>query len=507
MADITKTNVLLNFAHGQESNLPTTHAQGTIYITTDTKRMYVDLPGTSDRLCLSNFEMVTTLPAVNTLQKGEENQFYVKKTAKADNTGYTYSLHCVDGNAWKEVINTVALENAIADLAEDIEELDGRVSDIEDRLDDYDSAWTELPDTYVKKSGDTMSGNLNMGSKNITNLASGGTTETNAANIGDVNSAVSSGISTHAAVKATGTVLGHVKLSDATNSSSDAAAGIAATPNAVKAAYDLASQAKSKAEAVESDASKTYVKLNGTKEVEELEGGKKRAKGQEIVSHLTLDGQLRFVGSNADQMTSLNMNGFPITNVKDPSANLDAVNKKYVDTTASALTGTKSANDKDTTAPTLYDLKYALAAEAETRASADTALDGRVDAIEAVIDGVTGAMHFIGAFENAPEKAFKGTANERALANGDVYVNTKNHKEYVYSNNAWVELGDTTQEAQRIGVLEEEINGKTGVKGLKERMADAEEAIGALESYDAELTGRVDKNTGVGCHFFPRGSS
>lgn len=46
-----------------------------------------------------------------------------------------------------------------------------------------------------------------------------------------------------------GTYHGHVKLSDATNSSSNASAGIAATPAAVKAAYDLAAEAQSDAAA------------------------------------------------------------------------------------------------------------------------------------------------------------------------------------------------------------------------------------------------------------------
>lgn len=45
----------------------------------------------------------------------------------------------------------------------------------------------------------------------------------------------------------TGSNYGHVKLSDATNSSSAASAGIAASPKAVKAAYDLANTANSAA--------------------------------------------------------------------------------------------------------------------------------------------------------------------------------------------------------------------------------------------------------------------
>lgn len=56
--------------------------------------------------------------------------------------------------------------------------------------------------------------------------------------------------------------------------------------------------------------------------------------------------------------------------------------------------------------------------------------------------GLDTVMHFIGAFATAPTKAFEGTGNERELANGDVYLNTANATEYVYSNSKWVELGN-----------------------------------------------------------------
>ena len=46
----------------------------------------------------------------------------------------------------------------------------------------------------------------------------------------------------HISEKATSSVLGHVKLSDSTSSTSAASAGVAATPKAVKSAYDLANE-------------------------------------------------------------------------------------------------------------------------------------------------------------------------------------------------------------------------------------------------------------------------
>lgn len=56
---------------------------------------------------------------------------------------------------------------------------------------------------------------------------------------GKIAKAVSTLIS-HTTSKATSSVLGHVKLSDSTSSTSASTAGVAATPKAVKAAYDLA---------------------------------------------------------------------------------------------------------------------------------------------------------------------------------------------------------------------------------------------------------------------------
>lgn len=58
---------------------------------------------------------------------------------------------------------------------------------------------------------------------------------------GKIAKAVSTLIS-HISVKATSSVLGHVKLSDSTSSTSAASAGVAATPKAVKTAYDLANE-------------------------------------------------------------------------------------------------------------------------------------------------------------------------------------------------------------------------------------------------------------------------
>ena len=71
---------------------------------------------------------------------------------------------------------------------------------------------------------------------NLSSLVSG---EKTSVAFGKIAKAVSTLIS-HTTSKATSSVLGHVKLSDSTSSTSASTAGVAATPKAVKAAYDLA---------------------------------------------------------------------------------------------------------------------------------------------------------------------------------------------------------------------------------------------------------------------------
>lgn len=298
------TYPLLSFGYGQKANLPSEHTQGKIYITTDTKEMYIDLPGAEDRLRLSNFSTGDTLPA-----SGESGQFFVK-FANGVSTLYHYN------GGWKEIVDTKALSDLRTDLGNktDAKNASGsafaRIAQNAADIDALESALeqhaSDAAKTYLKLDGsnDPMTGDLAMGSHKITGLANA-VANTDAANLGQVTSAVS----THAAVKATSTALGHVTLSDATNSNSDASKGIAATPKAVKDAYDLASAAKSVAEGIDLT---PYVKHNGT---------------------VAMTG-------------NLNLGSKKIINLAEPEANTDAATKKYVDDLFSDIVG---GDDSDKT--------------------------------------------------------------------------------------------------------------------------------------------------------------
>ena len=110
--------------------------------------------------------------------------------------------------------------------------------------------------------------------------------------------------------------------------------------------------------------------------------------------------------------------------------------------------------------------------------AADDVLDGRIGAIEEVIDGVAGAMHFVGAFASDPDSG----------ADGDVYVNTSNNKEYVYSGGKWVELGDVTEEANRIKAIEDDYLKATDKKEITDSISAMDAAYKAA---DLEINNKI----------------
>jgi len=114
--------------------------------------------------------------------------------------------------------------------------------------------------------------------------------------------------------------------------------------------------------------------------------------------------------------------------------------------------------------------------------AADKALGERIDAIDTAMGGLTGAMHFKGKLTEMP-------TDLSAYAAGDVII--VGNKEYVFNNGAFVELGDVTEEGARIQVLEEAVNGKEGVKGLKTLVSENAQAVldekARAEGKEAEL--------------------
>lgn len=309
MAD---TSTLLSFGFGRESNLPKQQTDGKIYITSDTKRMFVDLPN-MDRLCLSNFEIIEgPLPPDNEVEL--DKQFYIHKSTNSTKTEVFKLYAAVDGTL-KEIVNTDAFAT-----------LSGKVAALEQWTTDFSS---EVAQTYLAKDGGDMTGTITMkqptGTTNkvtVTGLPNP-SADSDAANKAYVDTKVGAKADKNHASTTTdfgvgnADKYGHLKLSDSTGLNSGVSGGIAATPAAVKAAYDLASTAKSAAEGIDLA---PYVKHDGT------------------------------VAMTGD----LNLGSKKIINVATPDDATDAATKGYID-------GIIGDNTTDgTIKKSIYDIKESL---------------------------------------------------------------------------------------------------------------------------------------------------
>ena len=166
---------------------------------------------------------------------------------------------------------------------------------------------------------------------------------------------------------------------------------------------------------------------------------------------------------------------------------LDAA-KTYADGKASAAeTAAKSHADS-----------VAATAKSEAISEAKTYTDGEIGKVNETISGINtsiaGGVHFRGVVSTLPKTPFTG------YINGDIVI--VGNKEYILNKptdngGEWIELGDTTQESQRITALEGHVNILRGndtvegsvAKALKDANTYTDGKITALVT-----TGKVKEN-------------
>ena len=287
MAD---TSTLLSFGFGKESNLPSTQTDGKIYITSDTKRMFVDLPG-MDRLCLSNFEIIEgPLPPDDEVEL--DKQFYIHKSTNSTTKTEVFKLYAAVDGTLKEIVNTDAFAT-----------LSAKVAALEQWKTNFSS---EVAQTYLAKAGGEMTGTITMkqptGTTNkvtVTGLPNP-SADSDAANKAYVDTKVGEKADKDHASTTTdfgvgnATNYGHLKLSNSTKSDSGVDGGVAATPAAVKSVQDA------------------------------LDNLASTVNGIDLTPYVKHDGTVVMTGN-------LNLGSKKIINVADPEEATDAATMGYID--------------------------------------------------------------------------------------------------------------------------------------------------------------------------------
>lgn len=153
---------MINFKFGKLASLNSVDLNpGTIYVTTDTHSMYVDLPGTdgNHRFRLSDFERYTSLQE---LVKNQHNWYVgslaLIETTDKDAEGNPISsvpiLAYYTGKEWLNINDTSALQQAISELTGNFEEASesfaAAIEAINEKLDGVDDVIGIKPETTEK---------------------------------------------------------------------------------------------------------------------------------------------------------------------------------------------------------------------------------------------------------------------------------------------------------------------------------------------------------------------
>lgn len=144
---------LLNFKYGAQAGLASqAFDAGTVYVTNDTKKLFVDNPnGTSGRICLGDFQLVeyssgTAETALNNYSLKETNVLYL---ALNTSNGAT-ALYRYNGTGFSAISNT----EEIAAIQGDISGLKTDVNDLKTFKN------TTVPNTYMPFAGGQFTGDV-----------------------------------------------------------------------------------------------------------------------------------------------------------------------------------------------------------------------------------------------------------------------------------------------------------------------------------------------------------
>lgn len=572
----------LNFQYGLQPNLAdVAYKQGTVYITTDTQKMYVDLPGaTGQHLCLGDFQLVSYNSSItgdlNTkwanIAIKETNVLYLAvDSSTTNNEGST--LYRYTGSAFEPIVSTSELESLtdrlttaetnIAKAQKAADDAQGSADAAQDAADEAQAAADkaqETADAAVKRAGDAMTGFLTLHAAPTDNMHAA-----TKKYVDDQKAAADTAINGKVA-KAGDTMTGHLTLNadptaalhaatkqyvdtaeadavatvvgSAANGSSDStiygakkytdeakAAVIGTDDNTasvtVRGARALATAANTTANAAvkrngdtmtgflslhadptadKHAATKKYVDTAEADAVSTVVGTSNDASSANTVhgaKKLIAETQTAIVGTSTDDKNAVTVYGTralataaetAASNAQktadaavkragdtmtgelilhaDPTKNLQAATKQYVDTAeADAISTVVGKNTDASTANTIYGAKKYTDEEV---AKVNTEL-GK---LSQDIGNLSNVMNFLGtttsdiADGSTTKNVVIGGETKTAVA-GDVVV--KGNKEFVFDGDKWAEIGDVSAQS-------------TAINDLTGRMTTAENNISGLRT-------------------------
>ena len=464
---------LLNFKYGAQADLKSTFAAGTVYITSDTKKLFVDNPhGTSGRICLGDFQLVSwtksadvTSPAaaLASYSLKDANTLYITVESKEGAT----AMWRYNGTTFVAISNSEEIADIVADIAEINTALEGKAP---------------------------------------TNHAVNANTY---------------GLGSNA-------VYGHVKLTDAidtTQANGQASTGLAASAYAVKLAYDRGdkgvSDAASAAQAASNAAGAAAQAAQAASDAASAAASANTNAESRLpkVSPTLTSGQLTL----AEETPTADKHAASKKYVDTQDAATLQSAKNYTDTAKTAILGeadyagtvkgaydaASSASSAASTAQGRADDAYELAGSKTTTAEvkaqieaygyatttvaqekADAALvsaksytDGKIGDVNTTIDtlksdigNLSNIMNFLGTTTSEIVDGTTTSINkpsavedtEYVAKTGDVVVDSKG-KECVYDGNKWYVIGDTSANS-------------TAITALQGRMTTAEDEIDTLQA-------------------------
>lgn len=469
----------VNFRKGLRAGLPATYAEGTFYVTTDERAIYLDVSD-SARIRLGDFQEFATIDALTANTNPSTTALY-----------YVTDINCLakwNGSEYVQINKDTGMTSV--EVVGDGNAVTAAVYSADGRKLTLTKGATYMTAGDVDSKISTAIGTL------------GNDTEGNAyANVKAYVDAKTSGIATDAALgelqNRVATAEGEIDaLQAAVGETGDVTKAIAA---AQKAADDAAAAAEAAQATADSKATMAEVEAKDYATKTEAQSYA-NAKDAAIAAAQAAAEAAQSTANSKATMDEVNAAiagaGHAVKSEVDKSiSDLDAAYKA-----ADGALDTKLQGNIDKKVDqTAYDSKVAELAGADTTLQgnidaavealegADEAQVARIEALEDTITGLSGAMHFKGVETALPEG--DALAN---YADGDVIV--VGEKEYVFNDGAFVEFGDVSAEGDRISALENTVgDAESGlVKGVADNNAAIEAEAERAGNAESALSGRID---------------